>query len=235
MPRIPLIEDLTTGTVPAGSNLLVEYDPASQWYNASTTVAAGWLRTGGKVSYSTLAQAPDTIRSRLNRLGLDAKDFESSDRFWFIDYYTHTLGRKSKEEEAMESLKVADLSIEFSTELKATELLEYPNVLRMMDDFSTLTRFNDENSCVEFALARLIPSSSIWKTTSISGIIRGVHSDWVYKRLEAVADGIIDFKLDEASNPPSNLMRIRSLRNVGYDGRWHVVKVAENFEVTLEK
>ncbi len=232
---MPLVEDLTTGPTPIGSNLLVEYDPASQWYAGSLTIAAEWLRTGGKVSYSTLAQAPDTIRSRLNELGLDTKDFESSGRFWFIDYYTHTLGRKSKEEEAMESLKAADLSIEFSTELRATELREYPDVLRIMDDFSTLTRFNDENSCVEFALARLIPSSSIWKTTSISGIIRGVHSDWVYKRLEAVADAIIDFKLDEISDPPRNLMRIRSMRNVGFDGRWHVLRVAENFEVTLEK
>lgn len=235
MPRIPLIEDLTTEPIPAGSNIVVEYDPASQWRNASLTIARGWLKTGGKVSYSTLAQAPDTVRSRLNQLGLNVNEFESSDRFWFIDYYTHTLGRKSKEEVAMESLKAADLSIEFSGELKATELREYPDVLRVMDDFSTLTRFNDENSCVEFALARLIPSSSAWKTTSITGIMRGVHSDWVYRRLEAVADGIIDIKLDEMSDPPRNLIRIRTMRNAGFDGAWHSLKIGENFEVTLEK
>ena len=46
---------------------------------------------------------------------------------------------------------------------------------------------------------------------------------------------IIDFKLDETSDPAQNLMRIKTLRNVSFDGRWHKLKIAENFEVTLEK
>ena len=43
------------------------------------------------------------------------------------------------------------------------------------------------------------------------------------------------FKLDETTDPPRNLIRIRSMRNVGFDGRWHQLKVKEKFEVTLEK
>ena len=63
----------------------------------------------------------------------------------------------------------------------------------------------------------------------------GVHSDWVYKRLEGGADGVIEFRLDKTSDPPRNLMRIASMRNVGFDGHWHLLQVAENFDVTLEK
>lgn len=63
----------------------------------------------------------------------------------------------------------------------------------------------------------------------------GYHSDWVYKAVEAAVDGIIDFKLDDSGEEPQNLMRIRSMRNVGYDGKWHGLKVGENLEVTLEK
>jgi len=65
--------------------------------------------------------------------------------------------------------------------------------------------------------------------------VRGVHSDWAYRRLEDAYDGIIDFKLDELSDPPRNLMRIRSMRDVGFDGRWSQLKMAENLEISLEK
>ena len=42
--RIPLIDDLAKEPVPPGSQLLVEYDPASSWYNAALAIAVGWLR-----------------------------------------------------------------------------------------------------------------------------------------------------------------------------------------------
>jgi KaiC/GvpD/RAD55 family RecA-like ATPase len=52
--------------------------------------------------------------------------------------------------------------------------------------------------------------------------------------LEAAVDGIIDFKLEEVGEETINLMRLRSMRNVGFDSRWHRLRVKENFEVTLE-
>jgi KaiC/GvpD/RAD55 family RecA-like ATPase len=35
--------------------------------------------------------------------------------------------------------------------------------------------------------------------------------------LEAAADGVIDIKLDETSEEARSMMRIRSIRNVGFD------------------
>ena len=40
MPHIPLIEDLTMGPVPAGSNISVEFAGASQWYGASVSIVS---------------------------------------------------------------------------------------------------------------------------------------------------------------------------------------------------
>lgn len=234
MTRIPLIEEMTNAPIPAGSNLLVEYDPASQWFNASLTIAAGWIKAGGTITYGAAAQAPSNVRAQLNRLGLNVEELERNDRLDISDWYTATLGQKSKEKYAWDSLKVADLSIAWSSSLM--KLPAMPDVLRMLDDLSCLDRFNDEKSWVEFVRTRLIPNVILRKQVGIRGIIRGVHSDWAYKNLETAHDGIIDFKLEEEEGGKTrNVMRIRSMRNVAFEQGWHQLKVTDKFEVALEK
>lgn len=233
MPRIPLIENLTSGPIPPGSNLLVEFDPASQWYNASLTMTAGWLKSGGRVWYFVNVQPPDNIRLQLNRLGVNTEDLERADRLRIYDVFTGTLGQKSKEKYSNDSLKVADLSISFARDDMRQP--PAPDLLRIADNSSTLARFNDEKAWVEFLLTRGLPAGSIQKLIGIRGIAKGVHSEWVYKQLETAADGIIDFKLDETFDPPQNLMRIRTMRHVGYEGQWRKLNIGQNFEITLEK
>ena len=71
--------------------------------------------------------------------------------------------------------------------------------------------------------------------TAIAGVMIGIHSEWVYRRWEGASDGIIDFKLEERDGRTRNIMRIRNMRNVGFDSQWHPLKVGGNFEVTIEK
>lgn len=203
MPRIPLIEDLTDGQIPAGSNLLIEFTGASQWYNASVTIAARWLKQEGNVDYNTYAQQPNDIRTGLKRLGLIAEEKERDGNLQIWDYYTATLGQKSTEKLARDSLKVADLSILFSKDLMHEP--PQPHVLRIRDNVSNLARFNEEKAWMEYMLTRLLPSHRLRKSTAVIGVLRGAHSGWVYEQLEASVDGIIDFKLDETSDPPSKL------------------------------
>jgi len=211
---------------------MVLFDPASQWYNASLTIAARWLREGGVVEYYAFGQSPEDARSQIKRLGVNTDELEKNDRLQIYDYYTSTLGQKSKERYAPPSLKVADLSIWMA---KGAMLgVPSPDVLVISDNISVLDRFNDERTWVEFNLARVIPARKFRKITGIRGFLADVHSKWAYKNLEAAADGIIDFKLDDTGEQTKALMRIRSMRNVGFDSRWHSLKIGENFEVTLE-
>jgi KaiC/GvpD/RAD55 family RecA-like ATPase len=233
VPRLSLIEDLTVGPVPPGSNLLVEFDGASQWYNASITIAAGWLKTGGRISYNVTSQSPENIRTRLRRLGFNVESLEADNKLRIVDWYTATLGQKSKERLAADSLKVADLSIRFSQ--REMQIPESPDLLRMGDNFSTLARFNDERAWVEFLLTRALPTSQLTKSNGLHALVRGVHGDWVYSQLESVHDGIIDFKVEEDGKITRNVMRIRTMRDVPFDPEWHSLKIRENLEVTLEK
>ena len=68
----------------------------------------------------------------------------------------------------------------------------------------------------------------------VRGLMDGLLSDWAYKQLESAHDGIIDFKIDKTSDPHRNQMRIRTMRNVPFDGSWHQLKTSKNFEVKLE-
>jgi KaiC/GvpD/RAD55 family RecA-like ATPase len=232
LPRTALIENLTKGPVPPGYNILVEYDPASLWYSVVLTITAGWIKSGGVASCTICGQPPVSVRSNLKRLGLNVEELERNDRLRIWDWYTCTLGRKSKERLSVDSLKVADMSIEMRSSMEGPPRPEY---LRIMDNFSNMARFNDEKAWVEYALTRGFPSSPMTQSTTIEGIISNLHSNWVYRNFEAAVDGIIDVKLDEASNPARNLIRIRSMRGLDYDGHWHALRVGDNFEVTLEE
>ncbi len=243
MPRISLIEDLTKQPIPPGSNILVEFDPASQWYNASLTIAAGWIRSGGVSSYNVYDQPPENARLQLKRLGLDVEALEKDEKLRIIDWYTIQLGQKSKLKYAADSLKVADLSIlhtkamipSTGTPFPGTGYRLGPDVLRIGDDELVLLRFNDEKSFIDFWRTRDIPVAPARKSTSIVGGVKGVYSEYIYKSLETSVDGIIEFKLEEEGKSTRDLVRIRSMRNVHFDRDWHELKIGDNFEVTLEK
>jgi len=233
LPRIPLIEDLTNAPIPSGTNILVEFDPASQWFNASLTIAAGWVKTGGSVNYVTLSQSPEDIRSHLSLFGLPVEELEGNDRLWIYDLYSASTGRKSKEKYFPESLKVADMSLSVARDSIAE--LPSPDFMVINDNGSILDRFNDERNWVEFYLTRPITMGKSRHLTQLMGFMSGVHSSWAYKQLEVAVDGIVDLKIEEQAGEIKNLMRIRSMRGVGYDSRWYSLRIGDNFEVTLEK
>jgi KaiC/GvpD/RAD55 family RecA-like ATPase len=236
--RLALIEDLLTEPLPAGSNLLVEYDAASQWYRMSLNIAREWLRAGGEVGYNAAAQRPDSLRSQLEKLGLNVKELETGGKLEIWDWYSATLGQKPKDARVgASSLKAADLSISIAQdELKPAMAGEaYPEYLRIWDNSSVLARFNDDKAWVEFLLTRIFPSGSYTKSTLIVGLIRGVHSEWVYGQLEDAADGVIDCKIREIGEETSDVLRIRSMRNVAFDRKWHRLNIGENLEVTIER
>jgi len=232
LPHIPLIEDLTTGPIPPGSNLLIEFDPASQWYNACLSIAAGWLRQGGKISYNTYTEAPNDVRSKLRRLGVDVELIEKKGGLRIWDWYTLTLGLKSVEKYSFESLKVNDLNIWFSKQIMRDP--PDPNWLRLVDNMSPLSRFNDERSWLEFTLTRGFPSSKMRKSTNLVSFVRGLHGDHVYKQLEAAVDGVIEFTVDEVEGETRTMIRIRNMRDVVFDSRRHRLRFRDNFEAALE-
>lgn len=233
MPHIQIIEDLTTGPIPPGSSVLVEFDPASQWYNAALTIAADWIKQDGSLYYYDYSQAPDNIRVKLQRLGVQVEVLERQDKLRIYDWYTCQMGQKSSEKFAVPSMKVADLSLWVLKDWMPKDPI--PEVLEIADNPSAVARFNDEKPWIEYVLTRIVPSIHTTKNVILRGMMRGVHSDWANNQLEGAHQGIIDLELQEVSGHLRNLIRIRSMRDVGFDSQWHQLSINENMEVTLEK
>ncbi len=230
-----MVEDLTTGPIPAGSNLIVEYDATSLWYGASLSMASEWLSSGGEVGYSIAAQPPDNIRTLLMKLGMNVQELETSGKLDIWDWYSATLGQKSKEKHASQTLKATDLSIMTAKATRHEETQEaIPEYLRIWDNCSVLARFNDDKAWVELLITRTFPRAFRTKSTLIVGVMRGIHSDWVYRQLEDAADGVVEFKLEEDGRNSRDLIRIRSMRSVTFDRKWYELKRGQNFRVTIE-
>jgi hypothetical protein len=165
---------------------------------------------------------------------MNTEELEAKDQLRIWDWYTASLGQKSKEKYAVDSLKAADLSIVHSkTQLPGPPI---PDRLRISDNTSVLGRFNDEKNWIEFVLTRGIPIAVSRQSTSLAGMMTGIHSDWAYNQIEGSSDGTVDFKLDEEDKgATTDIMRIKNLKSTFFTKGWHRLKIDENFEVTLEK
>ena len=194
------------------------------------------MRSGGDVGYNGFVKPASKVRMQLARLGLNVPELEGNDRLRVYDWYTPTLGRKSEEKYGIDSLRVADQSILFrltEDDLKNPEDSEWPESLRIVDNFSTLARFNDERAWIEFMLTRVFPIGPARKSTLIFGIMKGVHSEWAFSQLEGFADGIVDFRLDETGGRTRDLILIRTMRDVHFRRELAELKVGANFEISL--
>lgn len=230
--RIPIIDDLTTDPIPPRSNILFEFEADSQWYNLSFALGIGWLKQGGTLSYNLLMRSPEKLREIFRKRGLDVAELERNDKLRIQDYYTATLGRQTAESHGHQSLKVHDLSVEWAREAHLNESEPEANLLRIWDNLSTLGRFNEEKNWVEFILSRELLFGVSVGATTFHGIVNGVHERWVYKRLEDAHDGIIELKVGDGGQ---ELVRVRNMREAGFDRKWRELIITPNFEVSLGK
>ena len=71
--------------------------------------------------------------------------------------------------------------------------------------------------------------------TQLVGLAKGVHNDWVYKRLEDAHDDVADLQIEESEGHISNLLRIRIMRDLAFDSKWHELVADEKLELTLRE
>ena len=251
---MPLLAELIPNGVKPGAMLLVEFDPESQWFSVATTIAARLFQQGRYVCYLSMARSPEDVKASLSALDARVSSAEDVERLVVEDWYSATLtgGRLATDTSQtslfepvqgglrVRSLKVADLSVEWlktskTGPSKPYDLVDYwpPGSVVIVESFSSILRFNEEKAFVEWMESRVIPEERRGRRVTLQGFIRGIHSEWLYKRMEAASDGVLDIRVMEREEEAKNLLRVRSLKGQPHDSRWHEIKIKSNGEATL--
>jgi KaiC/GvpD/RAD55 family RecA-like ATPase len=219
---IPLFTDLIPGGVPYRTAFVIEYDADSSYYQILESTVHDLLNAGQLVSFFDYTRFPDQVRQDLKVLGSDIDALEAQGRFHLYDGYSATLGVKSKEKLAFESLKAADVSLYF---LKMTKD-EHPirNDVGFSDNGSISLRYNDEKTFLDFYATRVIPRVKLHDRISFTAFVSGVHSAAFYKSIEDICDGVIDVKFDDSEGTPRTKLRIRAFKLGQFNGSWRHVK-----------
>ncbi len=252
--KLPLLEPLIPNGVKAGSILLVEYDPESQWLPVSTTITARYVMNGSNACPCACVRPREDLRNDLSRLGLDVDRSEREGLLRVDDWYSASLGLErpagtltwsdmmvgqgSSSYIRAASLKVTDLSVQFLRLMKDGSLdvvdTWRPGHLLVMESMSPMLRFNEEKIFLEWLETRLNPYERKMNRVEMQGVTRGVHSDAFYRRMEGASDGVIEVRVLEREEEAKNFLRVRSLRGQPHDARWHEVEIRPNGEASLK-
>ena len=236
---LPILRQLVPDGFAYGSNLLVEFDPKSIWYETSLTIAADALKAGVRSDYHTFQHYPDDVLRGLTKLGLDVGGLQSDGTLSIIDSYTVQLGvgtpkiPKDRVHYQTQSVKLSVWSIYASREMKAGAPEPEKGRLHIDDNTSVLLQYNDERAVIDFWRTRAIPIARVRNLAFLHSIVIGVYSDAFYRQWESIVDGIVELRSEERSSGIEHSIRVRSLRGKNYDSRWHKLKLLENGEVIL--
>jgi KaiC/GvpD/RAD55 family RecA-like ATPase len=253
--NIALLSQSIPGGILPGTMLLVEFDPESQWFSVAVTIAARFCRPDQRVCYLAMERSLEDVKDTFAALGVDVTTAIKNGYLVVEDWYSATLtgGRTSEPAGAqasifepiegglrVRSLKIADLSLEWLRTSKSGARAPYDIVefwpegsLIVAESFSGILRFNEEKAFVEWMESRVNPEERKRRSITIQGLVRGIHSDWLYKRMESASDGIIDLRVMEREEETKNLIRVRSLKGQPHDSRWHEIEIKSNGEAIL--
>ncbi len=252
---VPILAQLIPGGIRPGTLFVVEFDPESQWYAVAATIAANFLKTNGRVGYAAFTRPPEEVKRVLSSLGVDLASVAREGRLTVDDWYSASLTGGRLEStgsgqtgffEGIEgggvralSLKVTDLSIEWHSWKKSGpkpyDVSETwpPGALGIGESVSEILRFNDENAFLEWVINRTNPNDRRAQRIALYGYVRGIHSELLYKRIEAAFDGVIDIRVMEEARTAKNFLRVRSLKGQPHDSSWHEIEIKPNGEAVL--
>jgi len=218
----------------------VEFEPDSAWYETSLTIAAQALRSGQKTLYHTFEHPPADVEHDLRRFGLDLTRLQGDGVFHLQDSLTVQMGGliPVTERDGIEkSLKIPDLSIMGTSFIKKEIEEGVPENkkwwVHVDDNTAIMTRYNTENTVLDFWRTRIIPLWRPYQNITLYSILKGTVSESFHSQFESINDGIIDFKCEDKQGEVVQLVRVRRMHRNKFDSRWQRLNVSENGEVTI--
>lgn len=238
---LPFLKELVEGPLDYGTNLLVEFEPDSIWYETSLTLAAQALKDGVRTDYHLFQHMPSEVREAFTRFGLDVKQLEERDSLRMLDSYTVQTGLGAAETSEKsrvprylsQSLKLSDWSIADAQRIKSGVPQEDKKRLHIDDNTGVLLQYNDEKTVIDNWRTRSRPHTKVQEIILFNSLMKGAASDAFTKQFELLSDAIIDLKSQEKDGRIEHVLRVRAMRGRPYDSRWRRLHLLQTGEVAL--
>jgi len=236
---LEILGELAPGAFHYGMTCVVEFEPHSLWQEASLTIAAEALKHGIKTEYHVFHHTPGEIRSALKDMGVEVEKFERRGSFRIMDTYTPTTPLEKAGEGKAEPLlsgKVPDAKLWAKTIREKMEHgfeEEEKKWLHIDDNEAILLQYSDEEYITNGVRTTFIPMAKARELLVLHALVTGVASESFYRKREALADAVIDFKTTEEGRKLENYIRLRALRGAKFDSRWRKIELFESNRVRL--
>ena len=220
---VKLLDNLLPDGLPASSTIVLLNDPGAGEENLLADLVGMRLESGKTVLYITLDNFPPNIRQSVSA------HITNSDVDWssllFVDCYSKTVGVESDEIYAVDPENLSAISIALSEIMSKN-----PISTLVLDSFNTLIRKRGGHSAIEF-LRVLVARSRQAKCLSILTMNRKAFHPAIVASAQDVADGVIEFKVEEGEKGIAYSLRILKMVGTRHSTTWARYSISDESEL----
>ena len=220
---VELLDNLLPDGLPASCTIVFLSDPGADEENLLADLVGMQLESGKAVLYITLDNFPPNIRQNVSA------HIRKGDVDWssllFVDCYSKTVGVESDEIYAVDPENLSAISIALSEIMSKN-----PISTLVLDSFNTLIRKRGGHSAIEF-LRVLVARTRQAKCLSILTMNRKAFHPAIVASAQDVADGVIEFKVEEGEKGIVYSLRILKMVGTRHSTTWARYSISDESEL----
>jgi KaiC/GvpD/RAD55 family RecA-like ATPase len=209
---VKLLDNLLPDGLPTTCTIVFLSDPGSGDENLLAYLVGKQIESGKAVLYITLDNFPPNVRQIISS-HVTKEDVDWS-TLMFVDCYSKTVGVESDELHTVDPENLSAISIAMSEIMS-----KKPVSTLVLDSFNTLIRKRGGHSAIEF-LRVLVARTRQAKCLSILTMNRKAFHPAIVASAQDVADGVIEFKVEEGEKGIEYSLRILKMVGTRHSTAW---------------
>jgi KaiC/GvpD/RAD55 family RecA-like ATPase len=226
---ISLLDNVLGGGLPEGTVMILSGPPGSGFSIFAQQFLYYGLKRSENGLYFTSEQLPSEIKEEMRFFGWDIDRYIKKNTLRFIDAYTPRYQSVFKEEQAEGEYWSWDvgaanqLRVLFSDYIKKTTDKKCRGIV---DSFSYLLRVNEFEMIVDlFETIQLTIKK--YGGVYLFLIVEGMHEENVLSTIYHMADGVLQFRVNERGSKIERYMKILKLKRTIYSSRLIPYRITE--------
>ena len=220
---LEILDNLLPDGLPTTCTVVFLSDPGAGEENLLARLVGTRLEAGRAVLYVTLDNFPPNIRQAISA-HITKEDIDWSN-LPFIDCYSKTVGVESDEPYAVDPENLSAISIAMSEIIS-----KKPVSMQVLDSFNTLIRKRGGHSAIEF-LRVLVARTRRATCLSILTMNRKAFHPAIVASAQDVADGVIEFKVEEGEKGIEYSVRILKMVGTRHSTAWTRYTISDYGEI----